>query len=190
MARTEAELHHAASRGDEGAIDELVARHLPGVEAFVRRNAGHAITRRESCADLVQSACRDVLVDLAEQSYRDEEHFKNWLYLAAVRKIHQRGRYWGREKRDARLDHSGSFVMGDAAGSPSGAVDSFERLERVEQALDALPDEQRRIFFLSRIAGLSYDEIAAEMEASTDSVRKAYSRALARFMLAWHDADE
>ncbi len=185
------ELLCAASDGDETALDELVNRHLPGLEAFVRRNAGVVLTRKESCSDLVQSACREVLVDLEDHPYRDEDHFKNWLYLAAVRKIHQRGRYWGREKRDARQDalqESQFELPGRGLATPSQEVDALERLERVEEILETLPDSQRRVFFLSRVAGLGYDAIAEELEMTEEAVRKTYSRALARFMMAWNEA--
>lgn len=192
MSNEEEILVQAASRGDETALGELVERHLPGLEAFVRRNVGAVITRKESCLDLVQSACREVLVDLADNPYRGEEHFKNWLYLAAVRKIHERGRYWSREKRDARNELLDDEILqlgaaGDG-GTPSAEADAFERLERVERALEALPDAQRRVFFLSRVVGLTYEGIAVEMEMTPEAVRKTYSRALARFMIAWKDA--
>ena len=42
-----------ASGGDHPAIDELLARYLPELQAFVRLNMGPALAAKESSSDLV-----------------------------------------------------------------------------------------------------------------------------------------
>ena len=58
------ELISHATRGDEGAMEALVARQLPSLHAWVRLNMGGHLRAREETVDVVQSACREVLVDL------------------------------------------------------------------------------------------------------------------------------
>ncbi|MCA9320002.1 MAG: hypothetical protein KDB53_04670, partial [Planctomycetes bacterium] len=89
-----------ASQGDPVAIDDLLSRHLPGLRAFVRLNAGAAIRAKESASDLVQSTCREILQDFGDFEYRGDAAFRHWLYTAALRKILDRDRFYRRDKRD------------------------------------------------------------------------------------------
>ena len=99
------ELHAAlvsrASSGDRGALDALVEEHLGRLVTFVRARAGERLRAREETLDLAVSACREVLADLEAGRELDEAHFRQWLYLAAERKIADKGRYYARERRDA-----------------------------------------------------------------------------------------
>jgi DNA-directed RNA polymerase specialized sigma24 family protein len=91
-----------ARAGDRRALEDLVVLHLPALRAFVRVQAGRELRDKESCSDLVQSACREVLADLSGFEYREEAGFRRWLFRAAERKILDRARFHGREKRDAK----------------------------------------------------------------------------------------
>lgn len=54
-----------------------------------------------------------------------------------------------------------------------------ERLRLLEGVIKTLPARRRRVFILNRIHGLSYAEIAKEVNLTTEGVRKHVSRALA-----------
>ena len=56
----EAELVERATTGDREAVEQLLARHLPRLERYVRLRAG-ALLRSEGVSDLVQSTCRELL---------------------------------------------------------------------------------------------------------------------------------
>ena len=43
---------------DEASVEELLARHLPGLRAYVRLRAGPLVRAREAESDVVQSACQ------------------------------------------------------------------------------------------------------------------------------------
>ena len=187
MASEHARAVEDATRGDAHAIGWLIERHLPGVLAYVRANAGGLLAREESF-DLVQSACREVLADLPRHDYRDEVGFRRWLYLAAERKIVDRARYHGREKRgggrdalalsDLELDH---LTRGYAdLATPSRHAAGVEAVAALEAALAKLSEEQRRVVVLSKVVGLPHAEIAAELGKSEVAVRSLLHRALAR----------
>ena len=55
--------------------------------------------------------------------------------------------------------------------TPSRAAGAREELDRVEQALQELPDNQREAVLLSRIGGISYGDIARQMTLSESAVR-------------------
>jgi RNA polymerase sigma-70 factor (ECF subfamily) len=64
--------------------------------------------------------------------------------------------------------------------TPSRAAGAKEELARVESALQRLPEAQREVVLLSRIAGLSYQEIARQKGATEAAMRGMVARGLAR----------
>ena len=50
--------------GDAAAIDSLLGMHLPGLRGFLQNRAGDLLQGKETVSDLVQSTCREVLMDL------------------------------------------------------------------------------------------------------------------------------
>ncbi len=163
---------------------------MPGLLAFVRARAGPALRAREDTLDLVQSACREVLKDLPSQGYRDEAGFKHWLFLAAERKILDKARFHGREKRAHEGKHTLSVAEAELLGrgyaavdTPSRAAIAREELALLEDAMQRLTDEHREVILLSRIVGLSHAEIANMTQKSEVAVRSLLHRALARLTI-------
>ena len=62
--------------------------------------------------------------------------------------------------------------------SPEQIVSSREKLERIYQAVDRLPEKCRQAFLLHRTSGLSYSDIALELGVSVSSVEKYILQAL------------
>lgn len=180
-----------ASHGDPDALEALFQRHLPGVLAFVRASAGAGLLAREESLDLVQSACREVLRDRPSGGWDDEAGFRRWLYLAAERKILDRARYHGREKRGAgRAGVSlsevelGALSQGWAdLATPSANAIGREEVERLEGALERLSEADRRVILLARIVGLPHAAIAEELGTTEANARSALRRALARLAI-------
>ena len=87
MTEDPANLIERARAGSREALEALVVAHLPALRAFVRVQANRELRELESCSDLVQSACREVLADLSSFEYRGEATFRCWLYRCAERDI-------------------------------------------------------------------------------------------------------
>lgn len=172
----------AASRGEQPAIDDLVAQHLPRLHAYVRLRMGRTLRAREGSMDLVQSVCRELVSHQADFEYRDEQQFLGWLFTTALRKVQEKQRYHDREARDPARE-AGDAGDGALAAAhlltPSREAIGKERLQRVADALAALPDDYREVIGLARIAGLSHKEIAHRMQRSEAATRKLLGRALA-----------
>jgi RNA polymerase sigma factor (sigma-70 family) len=177
----------AARIGDPSAYDELFTRNLPALIAFLRAKVGGPLRERESIRDLAQSVCREVLRDLDGLDFRSEDAFRSYLFLQGTRKVIDRFRYHTQERRDPAReqplpDEESAQVLGAYAGlaSPSRAAGAKEELSRVERAIQQLPEPQREVVLLSRIAGLSYADIARHKDISEASVRGLVARGLAR----------
>jgi len=180
----------SASRGDAAAVEELLTRYLPGLNAFVRLRAGPLLRARESSSDLVQSVCREVLAHVDRFQYRSEGLFKQWLFTTAARKIADRCDHVQAQRRDvcrevaldaaSAVSAAGSFA--DACRSlvtPSRELIGREELVATERALLDLDDDHREVILLARVVGLSAREIGEQMNRSESAVRSLLHRALA-----------
>ena len=192
-----------AAGGDREAVEELLRRHLPGLRAYLRLRSGPVLRAKESCSDLAQSVCRDVLENLDSFRFPGEAAFRAWLYTTAMRKVADRAEYWRAAKRDARREalpasqrspqHSESDELRlldcyrDLC-TPSQQAMGREALERIERGFERLPDDYREVIVLARLAGLSRKEIAEQMGRSEAAIRNLLPRALAQ--LADELADE
>jgi RNA polymerase sigma-70 factor, ECF subfamily len=190
MDRTSQDLIAASRAGDHTALESLLSRHLGTLHGYLRLRCGPALREHESCSDLVQSVCREALSDMDAFEYQGEPAFRRWLFEAAERKIKDRARYWRRQKRDAGraspLDagsNSQAACLLDCYASfctPSKQAIAHEQIERIERALDQLPEEYRAAIVLSRIIGLSNEELAAKLGESPAYTRTLLSRGLAK----------
>ncbi|MEM7203579.1 MAG: sigma-70 family RNA polymerase sigma factor [Planctomycetota bacterium] len=179
--------------GDEGARNDLIEEVLPQIEAYVRLNVGPALRRRESCSDLVQTICREVMEDVDGFHGTAEEQFRRWLFRLAQRKIHMRHRAHQAQCRDVGREESLDGLSDQdqqrlitsyrPLATPSQHASMREEVIRIEAAIGALPEEQRRVITLARILGLSHREIAEELGKEEAAVRKTLSRARARLSL-------
>lgn len=185
-------LVEAAAQGDARAVERLMEEHLPGLRAFLRLRMGPTLRARESCSDLAQSVCREVLQHMDRFQYPGENGFKHWLYATAMRKIANRQEYYTAAKRDAARDvptgdgssHSSEDSrLSNAYRSiytPSRELMAREHVEQIEKAFDELPDDYREVIVLTRFVGLSREEAAQQMGKSEASVRNLLHRALSR----------
>lgn len=175
---TEAALVERAAAGDAGAVETLLLRHLGALRAYVRLRSGPALRAREGTCDIVQSVCRDLLGRLDEFRYPGEAAFRAWLYVTAQRKIADKAEHWSAQKRDVERQVPLEDVY-RTLGSPSQAAMGREALLRLEAAFDTLSEDQREVILLSRVVGLSREEVAARLGRSEAGVRNLLSRALA-----------
>lgn len=187
-----------ATRGDPRAVEELLERHLPTLMTYVRLHASPVVLARESCSDVVQSVCREVLGSAEHFEYRGEAPFRKWLFQKALSKLMHKRRYWLREKRDVSREQpipdpgdAGDGAASEVAASfctPSQIAIRREDLEQLERAFARLPDDYQRVITLSRMIGMSHAEIAAELGRAEGAVRVLLHRALVR--LGWLIAHE
>ncbi len=181
--------------GSDAAHAKLFDEHLAALRAFVHLRLGAKLRSREESQDLVQSICREVLADLPRVESRNGAGFRDWLFRAAECKILDKARYWNRERRamereialdDPRDPAAEAAVVAElySLATPSRDAIAREELERLELAFAELPEDYRRVIVLSRVQGLSHEELAARIGRTVGATRTLLSRALARLSLA------
>lgn len=177
-----------AMTGCPDAVDALLERYLHRLRAFIRLRMHAKLRSYESCSDLVQSVCREVLTAQDRFEYRGEAAFRSWLFTTALRKISRRARHLSAQGRDrdrqvlaADLPDYEQLMQGAAHDpSPSAAAIASEAAERMELAFDRLPEHYREVITLARIAALPVREVALAMQRNEGSTRMLLNRALVR----------
>lgn len=184
-------------RLDEAEFERLLGDSLPALRAYVRARLGPMLAAHESASDVVQSVCRELLVERHDLEYRGEAAFRGWLFSAALHKVWQRDRYWRAEKRAEKGPQKGHDGHGqtDATSeeqahdllqgyahlmTPSRETSAREQVSKLEQALAALSDGDRELIALVKIAGLPHAEVAARTGKSEEACRQGLRRALVR----------
>jgi RNA polymerase sigma-70 factor (ECF subfamily) len=129
-----------------------------------------------------------VLQDADHIELKGEGAFKNWLFMQATRKVLDRAKFLGRDRRDVQrevaLPEAGPAADALLAcyatiASPSRHAAAKEELTRFEAAVEQLPENQRDAVTMSRLMGLEYPQIAAQMGITESSVRGLVARGLA-----------
>lgn len=188
MTQSTADLVRAASR-DKHAMEQLLVRHLPQLQGWLRLRMGPLLRSREAPEDLVQSVAREALGELSTFEWRGEAAFKHWLYTRAQHKLQDRVKFVTAQKRDPARElppPQDSQALLECYGTlctPSRDVAATEALRRIEAAFDDLPEDYKEAITLYRLCGLDYQEIAARMQRTEGAVRNLVYRGLSRLAL-------
>lgn len=167
--------------GGDPALERLLAEHLPRLRAFVRLKAGPLVRAREAESDIVQSTCRELLARRERFQHEGDGNFRRWLFTTALRKILDKHDFHTAARRDVRRTGDADLLSVYARlATPSQVASAREQIERIEAALAELAEDEREVVVLSRIAGFTRTQVAAEMERSEAAVRNLLHRALAK----------
>jgi len=158
-------------------FDRLVERyHKQAYNIAYRMTGNHA-----DAEDLTQEAF--VRAFRFFGNYRRDWPFDNWLYKIMsnlfVDDLRRRPKAHV-QSLDQPLDLSGSgevyLEIPDSGSNPERLVMSHELDERIQRALNGLPNDFRMTVILADIEGLSYEEISAAMKCSLGTVRSRLHR--------------
>lgn len=169
----------AAVAADEpGAFERLVSTYETRVKAGVARS----IRDRSSVDDLAQ----EVFLRLyrARHRYQPTARFETFLYRIIFNLCVNHTQYSNRRKAwslDAPIgaddEGPGHDPPDPRGGQPLESLEEDERAAMVREAVELLPDSQRRALILSRFEGLGYEEIGQVMDLSLQAVKSLLWRA-------------
>jgi RNA polymerase sigma-70 factor (ECF subfamily) len=137
------------------------------MEALVSRRVGC----RATAADLVQ----DLFLRFWRRPQVQVEELSTYLLRSA------RNMAIDHLRSESSRSRNENLLLTEQLGEPSApdaALDASHDLQRVDQALRALPERTRHIFLLNRVHGRTYGEIAKVMQLSQSAVEKHMMRAL------------
>jgi RNA polymerase sigma-70 factor (ECF subfamily) len=169
--------------GSEEACTRLVTDH----QRMVFQLGLHLLGDRQEALDLSQEVFLKVFRTLRQ--FRGASTLRTWIYRIVVNQASNRQRTWRRRRRSQQvpLDElaAGYSVPENLAPSrPDQTLQQTETRNRVWQALDRLPFEQRAVVVLREIDGLSYEEIATSLDVAVGTVKSRLARAREGLRLA------
>jgi RNA polymerase sigma-70 factor (family 1) len=165
----EKELLYRLAEDDETAFRQLYDRYKDEVYAFAL-----GITRS---VPLAEEIVQDSFLKLWQHRGELTEiiKFDSWFFTiarnlcySALRKI----------ALDRKLQTAHELQSEQPVATAEDILITRENRELVRAAINQLPEQQRRIYKLSREAGLTYDEIAAELNISRNTVKEHLRRAV------------
>jgi RNA polymerase sigma-70 factor (ECF subfamily) len=153
--------------GDEAAFRELFARYAPLAHGLAHRLVRHAQLAEEIVQETFLSVWRS-----ADRFDRSKGSVRSWL-LAAVhhRAVDAVRREQSQRRRAGSAAVRLELVTDDHADELAAAVDRPRELRRVREALEALPEEQRRVLAMMYFDGLTQTEIAERSGSPLGTVK-------------------
>ncbi len=163
---TEGELIDRACGGDPSAARALYERYAPRVYAVVRRIAGED----DLAKDYAQEAWIRAFRALPE--FRGDARFSTWLHRIAVNSALQGlRRVKTRESRRAPLPN-------DLPQDPRPGDPLLQ--ERLEEALDRVPEGMRKVLILHDVEGYTHEEIGELLGITSGTSKSQLFKARAK----------
>ncbi len=154
--------------GDTERYGELVTKYRDRYARYAARMLGSA----DAAEDAVQDAFVRAYDQLAQ--CRDPDNFVGWFFLILRNRCFAERR---KSKEVAPLEAAGAVVAAERSEVP---VEAAERRRALQHALLELTPEQREVFVLKHVEGLSYGEIAERLNTSVPSLKMRMHRAYDR----------
>jgi RNA polymerase sigma-70 factor, ECF subfamily len=163
-------------KGERSAFDQLLERNVSKVHALVYRFLGGG--------ELVEDITQEVFLRVFRTAHRYQPaaKFGTWLYRIVanlsfnVLRDRRRGQLLQWEAPSDQ-DDSHRDIPDDDAPQPQSDMAASELAQRVSQAIDALPENQKIAIILNKYEHKDYEEIAQVLDCSTMAVKSLLSRA-------------
>lgn len=162
------EIVRAVLAGDRERYAELVTRYRDRYARYASRMLGSM----DAAEDAVQDAFVRAYDQLAQ--CQDPDKFVGWFFLILRNRC-----FAERRKSKAQAPIEAADGVAAAEGSDDGVV-TAERRRALQEALLELTPEQREVFVLKHVEGMSYGEIAERLSTSVPSLKMRMHRAYDR----------
>ena len=185
-AATDSDAHDKAlmvriARGDEAALRDLIEKHQGAVYGTIAKMLGDPVEAQ----DLAQQVF--VRVYRAAGSYRATAQFKTWIFTIVRNLVFNEHRRRSRailvplhppENEQVHSGGSAGLDLPDlATKSPGEHALQREMLRKIDEAILALPEQQRLAIVLRRYDEFSYEQIAEILKTSLPATKSLLFRA-------------
>lgn len=162
------EIVRAVLAGDRERYAVLVERYRDRYARYAARMLGSA----DAAEDAVQDAFVRAYDQLAQ--CRDPDRFVGWFFLILRNRCFAERR---RNRTSAPIEAANAVAAADRA---DGGAEQAEQRRALQHALLELTPDQREVFVLKHVEGLSYGEIAERLSTSVPSLKMRMHRAYDR----------
>lgn len=185
------ELVRRASRGEDGAVEQLMQKHRPRLKQMVAARMDPRIRARVDPSDVIQETFAVAVERLPQYLAEEPIPFYPWLRRIAWQKLvqmHEHHLEAGKRsvrrerRRDWRLSDQSTMrlelLLVSGGTSPSRAANRHEIRERVRTALDGLDEQDREVLLQRYLEQMTVKEIAAASGLSEATIHMRHLRAL------------
>jgi RNA polymerase sigma-70 factor, ECF subfamily len=179
-------------RGARAGSRESLGQILEACRAYLYTIAGAncdlALQAKAGASDLVQDTFLEAQRDFGQFNGVSEKELLAWMRQLLLNNMANFTRsYRGAAKRsvtrEVRLgSDNGAFDLAENVAandlSPSGKVLAQEQAQKLQSALERLPDDYRQVLLLRYQDQRAFEEIAGQMNRSANAVRKLWMRAV------------
>ncbi len=173
----EAALVQRCAARDEDACAELVSEH----QRMVYQLSLNLLGDHNEALDLSQEVFLRVFRTI--HTFRGHAALRTWIYRIVINQARNRQRWWRRRHRSQQVsldDHirdHGELPESNNGGSPDRLLGQKLLADRIREALDRLPFDQKTALVLREIDGLSYEEIGFSLGIAVGTVKSRLARA-------------
>ncbi|HWJ54688.1 MAG TPA: sigma-70 family RNA polymerase sigma factor [Vicinamibacterales bacterium] len=172
------ELAHALIEGNRWAIAETWHRFAPGVILLARR----ALGSESEAEDLAQEVFYRLFAK--RETLRAPDRLRSFVFSFAIRLLKTELR---RKKTRAWLSFHRPETLVDVCRDVTD-MESRDLLRKFYALLDRLAPRHRLVFALRHLESMTVEQVAAHMELSVSTVKRALDRATTK-LTRWIDAD-
>ncbi len=153
----------------------LYTEHSRAIYYLALRFLGNPTQAEDATHDVFLKAFRKM------DQFRGEAGMRTWLYRIAINHCNNLIRSWHHRHLVSNADDAVWETTPAPAEDPLRVLETKELGQRIQKSLDALPDDYRLLLLLVADEELSYDEVAALTQQTTDAVRGKLHRARKAF---------
>ena len=154
---------------------DLYTEHSRAIYYLALRLLGDPQKAEDAAHDVFLKAYRKM------DQFRGESSWRTWLYRVAINHCRNLRQTWHERHIFANADDAVFENAPAATDSPLRVLETKELGQRIQTALDGLPDEYRLILLLVADEQLSYEQVAELTAQTSDAVRGKLHRARKAF---------
>ncbi|MFQ5739118.1 MAG: RNA polymerase sigma factor [Acidobacteriota bacterium] len=165
-------------QGHEEAFEVLVYRYQDKLVNYLN----NLLHDYEMAVDLGQEAFIRVFQNA--DRYRGKYQFSTWIYRIAtnlaideIRRRRRKGRFFFYNVMSLFQKDDMAYPLPDSRESPEKSLDRKEKLQRLQAAIDSLPQKYRLAFMLKEAQELSYEETSRILNISLGTAKSRIHRA-------------
>ncbi|MDB5307604.1 MAG: sigD 2 [Gemmataceae bacterium] len=177
-------------RRDPSALAAFLEQRRPALLAFIEHRLGPTLRGKLEPQDVAQEVAVKALREFARTDLGGRDPF-GWLCQLAEQCIIDDHRHFAAGKRAAGREQPGNIPAGEGSQdliallaasmtTPTQAVVRNERQRRLQEAIGALPEEQREALRLRYVDGLPTKEVAVRLKKTNVATRVLLTRLVQR----------
>ena len=176
-----------AQEGSNSSLGQLLLAYRDYLLAIADEELGSDLKVKASASDVIQDSFLEAKRDFHHFAGKTPSEFQWWLRRVLLNNVANVNRnYRTTAKRDVsrevpvalidRFDRDGALVAGDS--SASSIVQKNELLDRVQAAVQRLPQHYQNVIRWRNLERVPFDEIGRRLERSSAAAQQLWVRAL------------